>query len=148
MVGRSRLLVGFLMACIALDRKPLELPYRLAFVAVGAVQAGVAAYQGKPIVVFSHPLKNDTPALYGVALFAVGPHLTAMDVGMAISAVCARIREHRLGMALSAGHSLVQAAQWEFRLVVIELRNRTDRLPPDRGVAVLTGDIQVAVRTA
>ena len=130
MVGRSRLLVGCLMAGIALDRKPLELPYRLTLVAVRAVQASVSSYEGKPVVVFPHPLKNDTPALYGVALFAVGPHLTAMDVGMAIGAVCSRIREHWFSMALGAGYALVKTAQRVFRLVVIELRNGPDRLPP------------------
>lgn len=50
-------------------------------------------------------------------------------------------------MALYAGHRLVHAAQRRARLVVIEFRNGPDRLPRVRRVAVLTGNVQISVRT-
>jgi hypothetical protein len=53
------------------------------------------------------PLSNDVPAFYGVTLFAIRSHLTTMDVGVAVRAVRAGVREDRLGMALSAGDTLM-----------------------------------------
>jgi hypothetical protein len=50
-------------------------------------------------------------------------------------------------VALGAAHRLVHAAQRVSRLIVIELRDRTDRPPPGRRVAVLTGNIQTSVWT-
>lgn len=105
-----RLLVGVLVTGVALDGESLELPNRLALMAVRTVQSGVPTNKREPVVVLSHLLKNDAPALDSVALFAVRSHLSAMDVGMAIRAVGSGIREHRLGMTLGAGHPLVQAA--------------------------------------
>lgn len=148
MIGCGRLLVSTLVAGVALGRKSLELPDRLAFMAVRAIQARVSSNQRKPVIVFLHPLKDDAPALHGMALLAVGTHLPAMDVGVAIGAVCSCVRKHGLGMALGAGHSLMQATERVFSVVVIELRNCADGLPSRRGVAVLTGYIQVSVRTA
>lgn len=148
MVGRIGLLKSGLMAGIALDREPLELPDRSALMTVRAVQAGVSTNQGKPIFVFPDPLNDETPALHGMTLLAVGAHLTAMDIGMAIGAVRARIRKHRLGVTLGAGHALMQTAERVLRSVVIEFRNRADGLPSRRGVAVLTGNTEVTVRTA
>ncbi len=48
-------------------------------------------------------------------------------------------------MALRTRHILVQAAQRIVGLVVIEFRNGADRLPALRGVAVLTGNVQIAM---
>ena len=49
-------------------------------------------------------------------------------------------------MTLGAGDGRVHAAQRIARLVMIELGNRADRPPAIRGVAVLAGDSQAAVR--
>ncbi len=94
-----------------------------------------------------HRLEKDAPALYRVTLLAVRAHLATVNVGVTVRAVRARIGEHHLGVALGASHILVQAAQGIAGLVVIELGNCPDRLPPHRGVAVLTRDAQVAMRT-
>lgn len=104
--------------------------------------------QRKAVVVVPYPLKDDVPPLYGVALLAVGSHLAAMNVGMAIGAVCSSVREDRLGVALGASHPFMQAAQRIPCFVVIELRNRSNGLPSRRGVTVLAGNVQVAVGAA
>ena len=103
--------------------------------------------QGETILVILDGLHRDIPALYGVALLAVCAHLPLVDIGMAIGAPCTHIREDGLGVTLGAGHVLVHAAQRILGLVVIEFRDSADRLPPNRGVAVLARNVQVSVRT-
>jgi len=90
---------------------------------------------------------GNLPALDRVALFAVCSHLSAVNVGVAVLAALAHICEDRLDVTLGAGHRLVHPAQRIFRLVVIELRNRTDWPPRIGGVAVLARNGQVSVRT-
>lgn len=146
-VARSvGLLVRRLMARIAADIESFELAHRGALVTIRAVQPGVPSGQGKPVLVIRRQLEGDVPALHRVTLFA-GPHFTAMNVGVAVAAAGPRVREHGLGMALRAGNVLVHAPQRKAGFVVIEFRNGADRLPSHRGVAVLAGDVQVAVRT-
>ena len=50
-------------------------------------------------------------------------------------------------MTRTASHSSVHAAQRITRLTVIELRNCADWPPAIRGMAILAGDRQVAMRT-
>lgn len=147
-VRRVGLLVSVLVAGIALDRKSLELPNRFALVAVGTIQPSMSSRQGKPVIVLLHSLQDNAPTLHRVTLFAVRTHLTAMDVGMAIGTVRSRIRKHGLGVALGAGHCLVQTTQRVLRFVVIEFRNGPDGFPSRRGMTVLTRNIEVAVGTA
>jgi hypothetical protein len=140
------LLVRRLMARIAADIESLELAHRGALMAIRAIQPRVPSSQGESVFMIRRQLKGDVPALHRMTLFA-GPHLTAMNVGVAVAAAGPCVREHWLGMALRAGNVLVHAPQRKAGFVVIEFRNCADRLPPHRGVAVLAGDIQVAVRT-
>ena len=143
----GRLLERVLMAGVALDRQTLELSNRLAFVTVGTIQARMTADQREAIVVLPCSLVNDVPALHRVTLLAVRAHLPAVDVGVTIGAVRPRIAEHRFGMALRARNSLMQATQRIASVVVIKLRDSADRFPTHRGMAVLAGDRQIAVRT-
>ena len=147
-VGNGGLLKGLLVARIALDRESLKLAHGFALVTVSAVQSCVATHQGEAVFVIFGSLGNDVPPFYGVTLFAVGTHLTAMDVGMTVSAVCPCIGEHRLGVTLRTRNALMEAAQGIASLIVIELRDRADGLPSNRGMAVLARDTQVAVWTA
>ena len=78
---------------------------------------------------FPNSLQDNVPAFHGVAAFAVCTHLAAVDVGMTIRAVGTCVRKDRLGMTLGTGNTFVQAAQWIFGLIVIELGNGTDGLP-------------------
>ena len=144
-IGFGGLLIGVLVARVALDGKSLELPDRLALVAVRTVQSGMASHQRETVVVFPHPLQNDAPSFDRMTLCAVGPHLTAMNVGVAVGTVRSGVREHRLGMTLGTSHSLVQAAKRVLRLVVVELRECADRFPASGRMAVLARDIQVAM---
>jgi hypothetical protein len=147
-IGLGGLLIGALVTGITLNGKSLELPNCLALMTVRTLQSGMSSHERETIVVFPHPLENDAPSFDGMALCAVGPHLAAMNVGVAVGTVRSGVREHRLGMTLGTSHSLVQAAKRIFRRVVIELRNRADRLPACGRMAVLAGDIQVAMGAA
>ena len=147
-IGFGGLLIGALVARITLNGKPLELPDRLTLVAVRTIQSGVSSHQWKAVIVFLDSLQNDVPPFHGMALFAVGSHLPAMNVSVAIRAIGSGVREDWLGMTLRARHSLVQATEGISCLVVVELRHCTDGLPARRCVAVLTGNIEVPVRAA
>ena len=111
-----------------------------------AVQRGVSSEQRKAILVLVDLLHGNLPALDGVALFAAGAELALVDVGMTIGALFSHIRKYRFNVALGTGDSLMHTAQWEMGLVVVELRQVADRLPSPESVAVLTWNIQVAVR--
>jgi hypothetical protein len=87
------------------------------------------------------------PAADRVALFAVRPQLPFVNVRMAVLASLSYIGEHWLYVALGAIDRLVQAAERVSRLIVIEFRDRTNRPPSLRGVTVLTGNAEIAVRT-
>ena len=99
-VGRCRLLIGCGVAGITLEREPLELSNRGALVATVARQRCVPADQRKPVLMIPNSLKRDLPALRGMAPFAIGTHLPTVDIGVAVSAPCPGIREHRLCVAL------------------------------------------------
>src|SRR5580704_11837618 len=123
-----------LVAGVTLNRQSLELANRLALVTIGALQSRVSTYQREAIVVLLHSLQQDVPALHRVALLTVRPHLATMNVGVAVGAIHARIGEYRLGMALGAGDTFMQAPQRILGFVVIELGHRADGLPPHRGM--------------
>ena len=147
-VRRGGLLERFLMAGVAHNRQPLELPHGGALVTVGAVQARVTSYQWEPVVMFFCALGDQAPAFYRVTLFAVRAHLPAMNVSVTIGAVGSHVRENWLGVALGTGNPLVLAAKWVFSRVVIKLGNRSDGLPSHRGVAVLARNAEAAVRAS
>jgi hypothetical protein len=144
----GRLLICALMAGITLDGKSLELSDRFTLVTVRALQSGMASHQGETVVVFPHPLYDDVPSFDCMALCAVRPHLTAMNVGMAVGTVRSGIRKHRLGMTLGTSHSLMQAAKRVVRLVMVELRECANRFPASGRMAVLARNIQVAMGAA
>jgi len=115
--------------------------------AIRAVQARVPAHQREAIVVFPGSLRNNAPTFHRVTLLAARAHLPAVEVCMTVGAVCPYVGEDRLGMALRAGNTLVQTAQRVLGCVVIEFRNRPNGLPPHRGMTILAGNAQAAVRT-
>lgn len=69
-----------------------------------------------------------------------------MDVGVTVSAMSAGIVKDKTGMALRAGDVFMQAPQRIASSIVIELRNRTNRLPAGPGMAVLAGNGEGPVR--
>ena len=146
MIRRRGLLVCSLMARVALNRQPLELPDSSTLVAICAVQSRVTAHQREAIVVFPGSLRNDAPPFHRVTLLAARAHLSAMNVCMTIGAACPHVREDRFGVALCTRNTLMQAAQRILGCIVVEFWNCPNGLPPHRGVAVLARNAQAAVR--
>ena len=83
-----------------------------------------------------------------MALLAGRSELATMDVGVAVRAFRADFRKHQIGVALPARNLLVHPAQRIAGLVVVELGNVADRFPSGEGMAILTRNGEVAVRTA
>ncbi len=106
----------------------------------------MSAEERKAILVILDLLIDRMPTLHGVTLGAIGAHLAAVNIGVAIRAILADICKDRLDVALGARNFLVHAAQRIFRLVVIELGNSADGAPTSGGVTVFTRDAQRAVR--
>jgi len=97
---------------------------------------------------FLDRLERYLPPKDRVALRAVGAKFPPVNVCVAVRAVPANVRKHRLHMALGAGDFLVHPAQRVSRLVVIEFRYRADRAPAGVGMTILTGNGECTVRTS
>lgn len=119
-----------------------------ALVAGLARHRGVRAEQREAVLVIFHALRGDIPALHGVALVAIGAHLTAVNVRVTIGAIFPHVGKNRLGVALRAWHLFVHAAKPVIGLVVIEFGNRADGAPAAGGVAVFAGNRQWPVWAA
>ena len=126
----------------------LELAVGRVLVAGIAIHRGVRARQRETVVVLLNLLDRNLPSADGVALLAIRTQLTLVNVGVTVLAALPDVGKHRLDVALRARHILVQAPQRVASLVVIELGDGADRLPALGSVAILTWNIQIAVRTA
>ena len=76
-----------------------------------------------------------------VALLAPGAELPAVDVRVTVGALGSHVGEDGLGVTVGAGHTRVQSTQGEPSAIVIEFWHCTDRLPSQRGMAVLTWNV-------
>ena len=112
-----------------------------------AIHRRVRPGQRKAVVVRLDVFDRYAPPAHRMALLAIRAQRALVDVGVAVLALCGDICEYRLHVAVGAGHIDVHAAERVLRLIVIEFGNGADRLPPLRRVAVLAGNVQVAVRT-
>ena len=83
-----------------------------------------------------------------MALVARGAELATMNIRVAIRAFASDIREHQINVAGAARDIFMEAAQRKLRLAVIEIGQRANRLPTGKGVAILAGRFQRAVRAA
>jgi hypothetical protein len=119
---------------------------RSALVTLVALHHSVRPEKRESIGVILNGLHGDVPTGDGVALGAIGPHLTAMNVGVAVRAIFPDISEDRFDVALRAGNFFVHAAKGISRGVVVELRNGADRNPACICVAVLARNRKRAVR--
>ena len=88
------------------------------------------------------------PAARGVAGLARSPQLAHVDVGMAVCAAAAGFLEIETRMTIAACDTLMQAAEREPRLVMLEIRRRAEGPPACRRVAIFTGNLQSAVRAS
>jgi hypothetical protein len=113
-----------------------------------ALQQRVRSHQRKSIEVLLDVLHRNSPASHVVAVFAVRSELPAVNIGVAIRAFRAGVAEYQVSVALAARDSFVHAAQRKLGVIVIKFGNVANRLPRGKGMAVLTGEIQVSVRAA
>jgi hypothetical protein len=82
-----------------------------------------------------------------MAVLASRTQLPAMKVRVAIGALGANVGKDARDVAVAASDVLVHASQSEARLIiVIKLRNRANGSPACGGVAILAGNLYVAVR--
>jgi len=148
MVGPGGLLVCRRVARVALEREPLKLADGRSLVAAVALQRGMPANQWEAVLMISHRLNRNLPPLHGVAALAICTHLPVMNVGVAVTAPGAGVGKNRLGVTLGARHVLVHPEKRVAGFTVIKFGNRAYRFPSQNGVAILAGNVQVAVRTA
>src|SRR5260370_1489141 len=114
-----------------------------------AGQSGVSADEREPVLVLLDVLDGNLPALDRMAFLAVGSELSAVDIGVAVSARVANVRKHQFGVALSArAHRRVHATQRIPGLAVIKIRHRTNWFPTRTGVAGLARKRERAVGTS
>ena len=105
------------------------------------------AGQWKTTVVLLHLLYGNLPSPNRVALLAVGSQLAAMNICMTVLAVLADIAEYGLDVTFRTRDGFMHAAERILGFIVIEFRNGADRFPGVSGMAVLAGDVEIAVRT-
>ena len=96
----------------------------------GSLVAGIAlrhrvrTQQRKTILMRTDRVHPDAPALHRVALVAARPKLPAVNIGVAVRALCAGVGEDQLRVTQPALHVLMQAAQAEAGFaIVVELRH-------------------------
>lgn len=132
----------FQMAGVAGSGKPQEHARGALLVTLFARHCRVRTQQREPILMVANRLNSDVPTLHCVALLAVWPHLPPVYVRVAIGAVFTHIRKHRLHVALHAFHFFMHSAQRIAGLVMVKFRNRTDRAPARRCMAVFARNVQ------
>ena len=135
------------MTGIAFRRHRLEFTDRGSLMAYVAIHRGMCTGKRKAVIVLLHLPNGNLPSANGMALLAVCPQLTLVEVGMAILTALAHTREHGPDVTLGAGDRRVHAPKRIFRPIMIEFRNGADRSPRVGGVAVLAGYVQISVRT-
>ncbi len=148
MIGKLRLHELGRVAGHAIGGQSLELPSRRSLMAIVADQSGVRSDQGKAVLVTADARQNNLPAAHRVAALAVRSELPPVDVRMTVGTLGPRVRKHQAHMALGAGDPFMHASQGIARFIVVELQNIPQGLPGSKCVAILTGDLEIPVRTA
>lgn len=127
--------------------------HRLKLAIGGTLVAGIAVdgrmrpSERESVVMLLNLLDRNLPASNRVALFTIGSQLAPVNIRVAILTTLTDVGEYRLHVALGAGYGLMHAAQRISRLIMIELRNCANRPPRIGGMAVLTRNGQISVRT-
>jgi len=114
--------------------------------ALFAISQRMGADQRKTVLMIANRIQRNLPSLYRVALLTGCPELAAVNVSVAIRALLADVGEHKIRVARRTGQLLMHSAQGILRVIVIELRNRADRLPTRTGVTCLTRHRERAMR--
>lgn len=145
-VGRCCLQVVIRVTGAAVGGEPYKLARGRILVASIAVNYRVRSDQRKAILMLIDRLHRNLPSVDGMASFASCAHLSPVNVGVAFRTVHADVGEHGVHMAFLAPDSFMHATQRVLGLVVIELRDVSNRFPTRKRMAVLTGDVQWPVR--
>ena len=133
---------------ITLGREALKLSSRASRVARFAGNGRMGAEQRKAILVILDGLYGNAPSLHGVALLAIRAQLPAMDIRVAVRALCTDVAEDKLDVTIDAVDFFVHSPERKAGGVVAELRGAPDGLPTCKGVAVFAGNRDIAVRVA
>jgi hypothetical protein len=126
--------------------QPGELADRTCFMTRLTINASVRAHQREPVLVPFYGLQGDIPTSDRMASFAFSTKLAAMYVCMAVGALHPHVRKNEVCMAQAARYARMHSTKGGTGLVVVEIRVGSDRAPVDRGVAILAGHTEVAVR--
>ncbi len=110
------------MAREALSGEPDILARRRILVARLAIQTGVRPNEWEAILMLADSLNGDAPSLDGVTLLAIGSHLAAMDVRVAIGALRADVTEYQAGVTLATRNIGMHPSERILRLAVIKVR--------------------------
>ena len=100
--------------------KACELARGRAFVAGVAGHCGVGADQRKAVLMVADGGERHLPALHGVARFTLRPKLAPVNIGVAITAPGADVRENQTDVALRATHPRMESPQRVTGLAVVK----------------------------
>lgn len=118
-----------LMARIACRRQAHELSRSGILVAIFALYEYMCSNQWESILVILNRLQRNLPSLNRMAVGAVGPELTAVNVRVTVRTLRTYVLENQAGMALCTAHVLMHTAKRVSGLIMIEFRIRPDRFP-------------------
>lgn len=134
------------VATVALDAEADVHPHRRAGVTRVARKGHVGADEREAIPMVLDGARVFAPSRYRMATFTLRAELAFVQICMAVRAARANIGKDFRDMARITRHVLVHAAKLKVSCrVVIKLEPGTQRRPTCRGVAVLTGDRELAV---
>jgi len=128
------------MARITCGRQADELPRSRILVAIFALYENMCSNEWKSILVVLNRLQRNLPSLDRVAVGAIGPELTAMNVGVTVRTLRTYVLENQAGMALGTAYVLMHTAERVSGLIVIEFGIRPDRFPTGVRVTICARD--------
>jgi hypothetical protein len=108
--GIGSALPVFHVAGLAIRRKAVEDAAGGLLVTVLALDRGVRSKKWKAILVILHLPRGNIPSLHGVTLLAIGSHLAAVHIAMAIRTVFANVCKHGFHVAQNAFNLLVHSS--------------------------------------
>jgi hypothetical protein len=148
MIRTFRLVVRLEMAAHTFRRQrlPIELSNGSRRVACITIHNRMRTDQRETVLMLVDVVDRHSPAVGVVTQVALGTVFASMNVGVAILALLAGIRENRIDVALLTGNFGMEATQRKCCFAMIKLRPRTQRKPAFAGMAVLTRNLQRPMR--
>jgi hypothetical protein len=128
--------------------KSIELPNSSDLVAGIAIYDGMSADQRKAILMAVNVLERNLPAIRVMTELALGPVLSAMEVGVTVLALIRHAGELQAGVAVTTPHVSMLTSEGKARIRMIEPDLRWDNLPARRDMTRVAGDVDSSVRAA